>query len=65
MTERSCICPEGADAIDCIDVRHHGYAPGPNRAMRRRSGWWDECECGCHGDDLEDENGDTTEPSNG
>jgi hypothetical protein len=43
------------DRVDCIDLRYHGYAPGPNSEQPRELR--DECQCACH-DDRTDEDHD-------
>lgn len=53
--EIKCACPSWTDAVDCIDLRTVGYAPGPN--SERDRAWRDECQCCCH-DRRDDEDDD-------
>ena len=48
-----CACPEHANPVDCIDLRYHGYAPGPNSELPREHR--DECQCVCHDLDTDDD----------
>lgn len=47
--DKTCACPKHADAEACIDLRYHGYSPGPNSSLPREQR--DECQCVCHDDD--------------
>lgn len=51
-----CACPEHADAVDCIDLRYFGHAPGPNSAQPPHLR--EECQCGCHSEQTEMEDDD-------
>lgn len=50
---RGCACPPHADRVACMDLRYHGYSPGPNAAKSQHER--DECECICHGDAEEED----------
>ena len=51
----SCCCPSHANARDCFDLRHYGYAP---RVLDDEGEYIqpydrDECQCGCHAEQRE------------
>lgn len=47
----TCCCSPHATAVECIDLRTVGYAPGPNTIAPRELR--EECCCICHEEERE------------